>query len=139
MKTETENSGPQPPVLSNIMNVLLEATGDLDSAEALQKSLPDILLKGSASTLIALDQTARDLYTVQLKVEEDLRQLKPLHDFCISELTNALSSRWPAVFDVEKDLFSLPGYECGCSPTSTDEAGIETYPHITQTLLQAAM
>ncbi|WKV95468.1 hypothetical protein PYV50_14950 [Pseudomonas sp. H22_DOA] len=89
--------------------------------------------------MIALDQTARDLYTVQLKVEEDLRQLKPLHDFCISELTNALSSRWPAVFDVEKDLFSLPGFECGCSPTSTDEAGIETYPHITQTLLQAAM
>lgn len=38
MKTETENSGPQPPVLSNIMNVLLEATGDLDSAEALQKA-----------------------------------------------------------------------------------------------------
>lgn len=139
MKTETENSGPQPPVQSKIIGVLLEATGDLDSAEALQKSLPDLLLKGSATALVALDQTARDLYTVQLKVEKDLRQLKPLHGFCISELTSALSSRWPAVFDVEKDLLSLPGGECGCTPTSTDDAGIETYPHITQTLLQAAM
>ncbi|WKV95469.1 hypothetical protein PYV50_14955 [Pseudomonas sp. H22_DOA] len=38
MKTETESSGPQPPGPSNIINVLLEATGDLDSAEALQKA-----------------------------------------------------------------------------------------------------
>lgn len=130
---------PQPPTTDEILSVLLQATGDLDSAQALQKSLPDILRKSSAETLIALDRTARDLYAVQLKVEKDLLQLKPLHTFCISELTSALSRKWKVVFDVEKDLLSLPGADCGCPPTSTDSEGIETYPHATQTLLQAAM
>lgn len=118
---------------------MLEATGDLDSAEALQKSLPDLLLKSSAATLVALDQTARDLHVSQLQVDKDLLRLTPLNTFCKTELTRALSSKWSALFDVEKDLLSLPGPDCGCPPTSTDGEAIETVPHATQTLLQAAM
>ena len=66
-------------------------------------------------------------------------RLTPLNTFCKTELTRALSSKWPALFDVEKDLLSLPGPDCGCPPTSTDGEAIETVPHATQTLLQAAM
>lgn len=127
------------PTQTEILGTLLEATGDLDSAEALQKSLPEILLKSSIATLAALDQIARDLHAIQLKVEKDLLQLKPLNTFCITELTLALEGKWSAVFDVEQDLLSLPGPDCGCAPTSTDDKGIETVPHATQSLLQAAM
>ncbi|MCR8973732.1 MULTISPECIES: dermonecrotic toxin domain-containing protein [unclassified Pseudomonas] len=42
-------------------------------------------------------------------------------------------------FDVEKDYLSLPGVDCGCPATSTDEDGVQTFPHATPTLLQAAM
>jgi hypothetical protein len=136
----TQKKSVAPALTQNgIFSALLEATGDLDSAEALQKSLPDLLLKSSAATLVALDQTARDLHVSQLQVDKDLLRLTPLNTFCKTELTRALSSKWSAVFDVEKDLLSLPGPDCGCPPTSTDGEAIETVPHATQTLLQAAM
>ncbi|MFJ2539097.1 NEL-type E3 ubiquitin ligase domain-containing protein [Pseudomonas sp. NPDC087614] len=139
MTTTQNKSAPRAPTQNEVLSVLLEATGDLDNAEALHKSLPAMLLNSATSTLVALDQTARDLLTIQLKVEKDLLKLKPLNAFCIAELTRALKAKWPAVFDVEKDLLSLPGVECGCSPASTDPEGIQTFPHATQTLLQAAM
>nr|WP_242489254.1 DUF6543 domain-containing protein [Pseudomonas sp. TH08] len=139
MTTTQNKTEPRAPTQNEILGVLLEATGDLESAQALQKCLPEILLKSSIDTLAALDQTVRDLHAVQLKVEKDLLQLKPLNTFCITELTRALKDKWPAVFDVEQDLLSLPGPDCGCTPTSTDNKGIETVPHATQTLLQAAM
>ncbi|MBP5945367.1 MULTISPECIES: NEL-type E3 ubiquitin ligase domain-containing protein [unclassified Pseudomonas] len=139
MLTTQNQANPQPPTSNEVLGVLLESTGDLDSAEALQKSLPDILLKSSAATLVALDQTARDLHAAQLAVDKELSKLQPLHTFCKSQLIKALNSRWTAVFDVEKDLLSLPGAECGCPPSATDKEGIQTFPHATQTLLQAAM
>lgn len=139
MTTTQNKTEPRTPTPNEILGTLLEATGDLESAQTLQKCLPEILLKSSIDTLAALDQTVRDLHAVQLKVEKDLLQLKPLNTFCITELTRALKDKWPAVFDVEQDLLSLPGPDCGCAPTSTDNKGIETVPHATQTLLQAAM
>ncbi|WP_454564586.1 NEL-type E3 ubiquitin ligase domain-containing protein [Pseudomonas sp. AIG] len=124
---------------TSILRTLLESTDDLDLAQTLQQSLPDHLLKAPRATLAAIDQTARDLHSVQLAVDEDLLALKPLQTFCIDELTRALNGKWSADFDVEKDLLSLPGVDCGCPATSTDEDGIQTVPHATQSLLQAAM
>ncbi|TMU80217.1 hypothetical protein FGA82_10610 [Pseudomonas fluorescens] len=122
-----------------ILSLLLEATEDLDIAQTLQKNLPVHLLKATTDSLAALDQTARELHSIQSVVEKDLAALKPLQAFCIDELSRALNDKWSAVFDVEKDLLSLPGVDCGCPATSTDEDGIQTFPHATQTLLQAAM
>src|ERR1700739_1092717 len=82
------------------LNTLLDATGDLDSAEALQKNLPAFLLKCSATQLAAIDRTTRGLHAVKLTVEKELATLKPLHSFCIDELTVALRQKWPVDFDV---------------------------------------
>ncbi|WLH34109.1 NEL-type E3 ubiquitin ligase domain-containing protein [Pseudomonas sp. FP2196] len=139
MTTQQDKSVSPALIQNEILSALLEATGNLDSAEALQKSLPDMLLKSSAATLVALDQTARDLHTIQLKVDKDLLRLKPLNTFCKTELTRALNLKWSAVFDVENDLLSMPGPDCGCPPTSTDSNDVETVPHAIQTLLQGAM
>ncbi|MCL9801437.1 NEL-type E3 ubiquitin ligase domain-containing protein [Pseudomonas sp. AKS31] len=122
-----------------ILSTLLDATGDLDTAEVLQKNLPAYLLKASPATLAVLDQASRDLITLQETVEKDLAALKPLSAFCIDKLTEALNLKWPAVYNVEQDLLSVPGADCGCEPASVDQAGIETVENATQTLLQAAM
>jgi len=123
-----------------ILRTLLDATADLDTAQTLQKTLPACLLKASPATLATLDQTARDLHAAQVRVDKDLLALKPLPGFCIDELHTALGDKWPAVtFDVEKDYLSLPGVDCGCPAISTDEKGIQTFPHATPSLLQAAM
>jgi len=91
------------------LSFLLEATGDLDTARALQKSLPPVLLKASADTLAALDNSARDLHITQAQVETDLSRLQSLKSFCIAQLNCALTKRWSAAFDVEKDHLELPG------------------------------
>jgi hypothetical protein len=122
-----------------ILSTLLDATEDLDTARTLQKSLPAHLLKATVAALSALDQTNRDLHRIQATVAADLLALKPLQAFCISELSEALKRKWSVTFDVEKDFLSLPGVDCGCPAISTDENGIQTYPHATPTLLQAAM
>ncbi|QHF52099.1 NEL-type E3 ubiquitin ligase domain-containing protein [Pseudomonas sp. S49] len=122
-----------------ILSTLLDATEDLDTARTLQKSLPAHLLKATVADLSALDQTSRDLHQIQATVAADLLALKSLQTFCINELSDALSRKWSVVFDVEKDFLSLPGVDCGCPATSTDENGIQTFPHATPTLLQAAM
>ncbi|MFG6206248.1 NEL-type E3 ubiquitin ligase domain-containing protein [Pseudomonas retamae] len=123
-----------------ILRTLLAATADLDTAQTLQKTLPAYLLKASPAALATLDQTARDLHATQLLVDKELLALKPLHSFCIDQLHTALGNKWPSVtFDVEKDFLSLPGVDCGCPATSTDEHGIQTFPHATPSLLQAAM
>lgn len=46
---------------------LLQATGDLDTAETLQQALPAWLLKGSSGVLSALDTDARQLLAYQQK------------------------------------------------------------------------
>ncbi|MBC3775804.1 NEL-type E3 ubiquitin ligase domain-containing protein [Pseudomonas sp. SWRI99] len=132
--TEKKQDLPQ----GSILNTLLDATGDLDTAEALQKCLPASLLKASTATLADIDQTARDLHDIQLKVDKDLAGLKPLHSFCINALNEALQRKWPAKYDVEQDLLSMPGDPCGCPPSSVKD-GIETIKHSTQSLLQGAM
>ncbi len=123
----------------SILSTLLDATGDLDTAETLEKTLPAYLLKASATSLARLDEINRELLARQLKVNKDLSGLKPLADFCISELNSALSEKWPALYDAGADVVSLPGVDCGCETSATDQAGIDLVKHATQTLLQAAM
>jgi hypothetical protein len=121
------------------LSFLLEATGDLDTARALQKSFPPVLLKASADTLAALDKTARDLHTTQAQVETDLSRLQSLKHFCIEQLNRALTARWLAVFDVEKDHLELPGSYCGCEAVTPSGGGEKVIPPATPTLLEAAM
>ncbi|TDV45977.1 leucine rich repeat (LRR) protein [Pseudomonas helmanticensis] len=123
----------------SILSTLLEATGDLDTAETLEKTLPAYLLQASAISLTRLDEINRELHARQLKVNKDLIRLKPLADFCIRELNAALNQKWPALYDAGVDVVSLPGVDCGCETTATDQAGIDLVKHASQTLLQAAM
>ncbi|AXJ06276.1 hypothetical protein CFN16_19725 [Pseudomonas fluorescens] len=121
------------------LSFLLEATGDLDTATALQKSFPPVLLKASADTLAALEKTARDLHATQVQVETDLSRLQSLKRFCIEQLSRALTARWPAVLDVEKDHLELPGSYCGCEAVTPPGGGEKVIPPATPTLLEAAM
>ncbi|WP_065257182.1 NEL-type E3 ubiquitin ligase domain-containing protein [Pseudomonas bananamidigenes] len=130
---------PSPPTQKQILSYLLEATGDLDTAQTLQKSLPHRLLNASVTTLAALEQTARDLHAAQAKVEVDLNLLSPLNDFCFVRLNNAVAARWPGDIDVEKDFLELPGAACGCEPTIPPGGGQPVYEPARVTLLEAAM
>ena len=134
-------SVPKPAPLTDkqILTALLEFTGDLDTAQVLQESLPPGLLKTSSATLEALNRTARELHASQALVEADLRKLKPLNAFCIAEMNNALAGKWPGVFDVKKDHLELPGEECGCEPTRSSASGKPATAPATRTLLEAAM
>jgi hypothetical protein len=134
-KSET----PTPLTQKQILSFLLEATGDLETAQALQKSLPPGLLKGSSATLAALDKIARDLHAAQAKVDADLGRLQPLNSFCAALLTRTLKARWPVEFDVEKDYLELPGDYCGCEPVTPPGGGSSVTPLATATLLDAAM
>ncbi|RIJ07390.1 hypothetical protein DXT77_25830 [Pseudomonas sp. 91RF] len=133
------DGSPPPLTQKQVLTYLLEATGDLDTARTLQKSLPARLLKASATTLTALDQTARDLHDIQAKVEVDLRALSPLNDFCFVVLNNAVAARWPGDIDVEKDFLELPGGPCGCEPLIPPGGGAPVIPPARLTLLEAAM
>ncbi|MGY2438916.1 NEL-type E3 ubiquitin ligase domain-containing protein [Pseudomonas sp. SDO52101_S400] len=137
--SSAKSDTPTPLTQKQILTFLLEATGDLDTAQALQKNLPPNLLKASSSTLAALDKTARDLHAAQAKVDADLGRLQPLNSFCAALLASTLKARWPAEFDVEKDYLELPGEYCGCEPVTPPGGGSPVMPPATPTLLEAAM
>jgi hypothetical protein len=122
-----------------ILATYLQATGDLDTAQTLQKTLPHWLTRCSSATLAELDSTARDLFASQTKVATDLQKLKPLHAFCMAELNSALSRRWTAVFDVTKDHLELPANDCGCTPATQEGSDPPAVAPATRTLLDAAM
>ncbi|MCU0071509.1 hypothetical protein N8H71_07905 [Pseudomonas koreensis] len=134
---QTTSSNPLKP--KQVLAYLLEATGDLETARVLQKNLPPRLLNSSATTLAALDQTARELHVIQAKVEVDLSQLSPLHNFCFVKLNNAVALRWPGDIDVEKDFLELPGADCGCEPATPPGGGPPVIGPARLTLLEAAM
>lgn len=118
---------------------LLQATGDLDTAETLQQALPAWLLKGSSGVLSALDTDARQLLAYQQKVDGLMQKLQPMDTFCATHLSAALSKKWAIAFDVEHDALVLPGVDCGCTGTPTETPGVEAVPSIRRSLLQAAM
>jgi len=136
----TPDSSTSPPLTDKQkLSFLLEATGDLDTAQTLQKTLPPALLNASADTLAALEKTSRDLHVTQTLVESDLSRLQSLKHFCIEQLNCALTARWSAVFDVEKDYLELPGSYCGCEAVTPPGGGEKVIAPATPTLLEAAM
>jgi hypothetical protein len=123
----------------SIQAALLEATADLESADALQKNLPDWLLKASPTSLSGLDQTAQALQLHRAKLESILNDLLPLKKFCSEKLSAALAKKWPVNFDVERDHLELPGEECGCPAIPSTNGGEPQFPLATRSLLDAAM
>jgi hypothetical protein len=128
-----------PQIKTSILSTLFDATGDLEIAETLEKNLSAHLLQASPASLARLDEINRELHAKQLKVNKDLTRLKPLNSFCINELEAALCKKWPALYDAGADVISLPGVDCGCDATATDQPGTDIVKHASQTLLQAAM
>lgn len=121
------------------LTALLEATGDLDIAETLQKGLPAWLLKASSTVLAALDMDTRTLLAYQQKFEGLMQKLQPLDTFCASHLSSALTKKWSVTFDVNNDALVLPGFDCGCDGEKTGTEGVVKIPSIRRSLLQAAM
>ena len=64
-----------PQIQASVLSTLYAATGDLDTAESLEKNLPAHLLTASAATLNKLDEITRELHTLQVKVDKDLDNL----------------------------------------------------------------
>jgi len=124
---------------SDQLSALIDMTGDLDSAETLQKTLPKWLTDATPEQIAALASAMRELQVCQLKVQPTLDALKPLYEFCRTELTEALTTQFAVAFDVEKDAVELPGFDCGC-PGSTATDDVAKQQVIAQrSLLQAAM
>jgi hypothetical protein len=118
---------------------LLDATGDLDTAQVLEKTVPTWLTQAKPEMIGALDKTLREFQPCQAKVDTNLRKLQPLKLFCIEELTLALGAKWPARFDVENDHLELPAADCGCSDTPPSSGTPQAVPAATHSLLDAAM
>ncbi|MET1070484.1 MAG: NEL-type E3 ubiquitin ligase domain-containing protein [Pseudomonas prosekii] len=137
----TENPAPvrQAPTPMQTLMALLDETGDLDIAQALQGGMPDWLRKASPALLAALETDVQELLAYQHKVELLLLKLQPLDSFCAVNLSAALSRKWSVAFDVNKDLLVLPGFDCGCDGTPTKVEGEVEIPSIKRSLLQAAM
>jgi len=124
---------------TEILAALLEATGDLDKAQVLQKGMPDWLLKGDSPVLAALDTDIQALLIYQQKCELLMHTLQSLDGFCASQLSAALTKKWTVAFDVDNDVLVLPGVDCDCEATSTEVEGIEKVLMARHSLLQAAM
>ncbi|MBV4457323.1 hypothetical protein KVG96_05105 [Pseudomonas sp. COR58] len=104
-----------PVTLTNeqVLATLLDATGDLDTAEVLQQRLPSWLLQAPHEELSALAQAVRELRASHEQVEAGLSRLQSLKAYCIFELTHALRLRWPVAFEVENDHLALMGAHPG--------------------------
>jgi hypothetical protein len=124
---------------SDRLSALIDMTGDLDSAETLQKTLPTWLTAATPEQIAALASAMRELQVCQAKVQPTLDALKPLYEFCRSELTEALTKQFAVAFDVENDGVELPGFDCGCpGSTATDDLA-KRKVIAKRSLLQAAM
>jgi hypothetical protein len=118
---------------------LIDLTGDLDNAETLQKTLPAWLSGATPEQIVALAGSLRELHACQLGVQMTLDRLKPLHEFCRGELTEALTKQFAVAFDVEKDGVELPGFDCGCPESTATDDLLKQQVIAKRSLLEAAM
>lgn len=139
LTTQTPTPVRRPLSQTETLTALLETTGDLDLAEALQQGLPSWLLKASPTLLATLETDARELLAYQQKFETLMHTLQPLDTYCATQLSAALTKKWAVTFDVNSDALVLPGFDCGCEGTPTTTEGVEKVPSIRRSLLQAAM
>lgn len=118
---------------------LIEMTGDLDTAESVQSTMPKWLTEAAPEAIAAYASAMVELQASQLKVQPALDSLKPLYEFCRIELTQLLTTRYGVAFDVEEDRIELPGFDCGC-PGATEAEKISSQQMVARrSLLQAAM
>jgi hypothetical protein len=118
---------------------LLQMTGDLETAESLQKTLPPWLTDATSEKIVAFAAATRELQACQLKVQPTLDRLKSLHEFCRVELTEELMRQYDVVFDVEQDRVELPGFDCGCPGTTEPDDVAKQDTIARRSLLEAAM
>jgi hypothetical protein len=118
---------------------LMLMTGDLETAESLQKTLPVWLADATPEKIVAFATALRELQACQLKVQPALDQLKPLDEFCRVELTEALTRQYGVAFDVEHDGVELPGFDCGCAGSTSPDDAEKLNVIAKRSLLQAAM
>ncbi|RON23325.1 hypothetical protein BK660_06770 [Pseudomonas brassicacearum] len=117
----------------------MQMTGDLETAESLQKTLPAWLTDATPEKIVAFAAAMRELQACQLKVQPTLDRLKPLHEFCRVELTEELTRQYDVVFDVEQDRVELPGFDCGCPGSTEPDDVVKQNVIARRSLLEAAM
>ncbi|WP_223453141.1 MULTISPECIES: NEL-type E3 ubiquitin ligase domain-containing protein [unclassified Pseudomonas] len=121
------------------LSALMQMTGDLDTAESLQKTLPPWLTNATPEKITALAGAMRELQACQFSVQPTLDRLKPLNEFCRVELTEELTRLYGVAFDVERDGVELPGFDCSCPDSTSPEDVAKQKVIARRSLLQAAM
>lgn len=96
-----------PMTLAQLLEALLEHTGDLDKALVLQASVPQWLATADLNGVQALKAGFEQSFAAQGKVTEALKKLKPLDEFCKEQLTGFLKGKWTIDFDVERDTLDI--------------------------------
>jgi len=112
------------------LEVLLNHTGDLAKAEALQASMPPWLVSANLTVAQALSSALAQSHLSYAKAVEVLGQLNPMDDFCKQALTSKLKEKWKLDVDVDRDTLEIikpmvfstglipVGYEAGTTTTS---------------------
>ncbi|MGY2374354.1 NEL-type E3 ubiquitin ligase domain-containing protein [Pseudomonas sp. SDO524_S393] len=118
---------------------LLEMTGDLDKARAVQATLPHWLLDARPQTLRAIEHTHREGEEARRRAGQWLARLQPLDRFCVERLQAFLRSKGVTGVDVECDRLELP--KRSLSGVGADLGGAlqSTVTVTTLSLVQAAM
>ncbi|WP_082344541.1 NEL-type E3 ubiquitin ligase domain-containing protein [Pseudomonas sp. P1.8] len=86
---------------------LLEHTGDLDTAQTLQESMPEWLTSAELSVAQALNSAMQQSQVSYTKAAEVLARLKPLDEYCKEQLTLLLKEKWKVDVDVERDTLDI--------------------------------
>ncbi|XLM13705.1 hypothetical protein DKB71_25115 [Pseudomonas sp. PLMAX] len=120
------------------LEALVEHTGDLDKAEALQASIPPWLATADLPVVQALNAAFEQSFPAQGKVATALEQLKPLNEFCKEQLTDLLKEKWAIEVDVERDTLEIEKKTCEAMGLAPFCRLIEEKT-ISRSLLQAAM
>ncbi|MHC8318408.1 NEL-type E3 ubiquitin ligase domain-containing protein [Pseudomonas sp. LB3P31] len=141
MPTETLNAAPAavPMTPAQHLEALVEHTGDLDKAQALQASLPQWLATADLKTVQALNATFRQSFITQAKAKTALEKLKPLDAFCKEQLTEFLKGKWTIDFDVERDTLSITKTLYTSTGTLPVFGAADSTVTTSRSLLQAAM
>ncbi|WP_419711432.1 NEL-type E3 ubiquitin ligase domain-containing protein [Pseudomonas sp. NFX224] len=89
------------------LEVLLEHTGDLDKAQALQNAIPPWLASTDLNVAQAFGSAIEQSRRSYIRVLEVLARLKPMDEFCKEELSSFLNEKWAVEVDVERDTLDI--------------------------------
>ncbi len=134
----TSQTNPVAVTSAQRLEALLEHTGDLDKAEALQASIPGWLANADLKVVQALRTAFEQSFLAQDKATTALEKLKPMDEFCKEQMTAFLKEKWTVDFDVERDTLDITTKKyvsTGLGPFGTLVQEITT----SRSLLHAAM